>query len=188
MEAEIGGWGKLIPPIRQKADQARLWQALKDGSVTTFGTDHVPVDFKMKHRGGKAKQFNDIWNIGLGIPNGMEHLLPVTWSAGIAAGRLTVEELVKIGSENTARAFGLYPKKGALQEGSDADIVIVDPDAEGEIGRNFYHGLARDWSPYFGFRLHGLPVMTMVRGEVVMEQRKLSDTTSRGRYLARGLA
>jgi dihydroorotase-like cyclic amidohydrolase len=183
MESEIGAWGKLIPPLRQKSDQTRLWEALNAGSVTTLGTDHVPIDFKTKHRGGN--QFNDIWTVGLGIPNGMEHLLPVMLSAGVASGRLNMEQLVKIGSENTARTFGLYPKKGVLQAGADADIVIVDPNAVGRIERDFYHGIAHDWSPYFGFPLHGLPIMTMVRGEVVVHRRKPANGPARGRYLRR---
>jgi dihydropyrimidinase/dihydroorotase len=183
MEREIGAWGKLIPPLRQKSDQARLWQGLRAGSVTTLGTDHVPIDFATKHRGGH--QFDDIWTVGLGIPNGMEHLLPVMLSAGVATGRLSIEELVRLGAENTARAFGLYPRKGVLQPGADADIVIVDPDLTGRIERGFYHGIAHDWSPFFGFPLHGLPVMTMVRGEVVMQGRQLAEAPAQGRYLRR---
>ena len=183
MEAEIGCWGKLIPPLRPKADQDHLWRALRDGTISTLGTDHVPVDLHHKQRGGA--QFGDIWTAALGIPNGMEHLLPVMLSAGLAGKRIDLETLVKAGSENTARAFGLYPRKGVLQAGSDADLVVIDPHIRGAIGRDFYHGIAREWSPFFGFPLHGLPVLTMVRGEVVMQGRALTDAPSRGRYLAR---
>ncbi len=124
-------------------------------------------------------------NTTLGIPNGMEHLLPVMLSAGVNAGRLDIETLVRIGCENTARVFGLYPRKGVLQPDSDADLVIIDPSARGEIGRGFYHGVAYEWSPFFGFPLHGLPTMTMVRGEIVVDHGKLVEEPARGRYLRR---
>lgn len=186
MEREIGGWGKVNPPVRTTADQDRLWQAVRDGSVTTMGTDHAPLDVPMKMRGGD--QFDDIWRVGLGIPSGMEHLLPLLLSAGLGEGRLDIQQLVRVGSENTAKAFGLYPRKGALQPGSDADIVIVDPAVRGEIGRDFFHGVAREWSPYFGYPIRGLPTLTMVRGTVVVEDRHLVDETPRGRYLPRPVA
>jgi dihydropyrimidinase len=186
MESEIGGWGKVNPPVRTTADQDRLWQALRDGSVTTMGTDHAPLDLAMKMRGGN--QFDDIWTVGLGIPSGMEHLLPLLLSAGLGGDRLDVEQLVRVGSENTAKAFGLYPRKGVLQPGADADLVIVDPSIRGEIGRDFYHGVAREWSPYFGYPIRGLPVLTMVRGTIVVENRELVDPTPRGRYLPRPVA
>jgi dihydroorotase-like cyclic amidohydrolase len=112
MEEQIGCWGKLIPPIRKKADQERLWQALRDGSVTTLGTDHVPSDLATKQNGGK--RFGDIWNARLGLPSSMEHLLPLMLSAGVNAGRLDMEALVRIGSENTAKVFGLYRRQSRL--------------------------------------------------------------------------
>jgi dihydroorotase-like cyclic amidohydrolase len=186
MEATIGCWGKVNPPIRTIADQDALWRALRDGSVTTLGTDHAPVDLKAKERGGG--KYQNVWTSGLGIPNGMEHLLTVLLSAGVGGGRLDIQQLVRVGSENTAKAFGLYPRKGALLPGSDADLVIVDPTVEGEIGEDFFHGVAREWSPYFGYPIHGLPVLTMVRGTVVMENRQIVDETPRGRYLPRPVA
>jgi dihydropyrimidinase len=148
-----------------------------------MGTDHAPIDRATKERGGG--QFDNVWTGGPGIPNGMEHLVTIMLSAGVAAGRIDIEQLVKITSENTAKAFGLYPRKGALQPGSDADLVIVDPNAEGRIGRDFFHGVARDWSPYFDFPIRGAPTLTMVRGTVVIEDRELVEATPRGRYLPR---
>jgi len=186
MEGSIGCWGKLIPPLRTAVDQERLWRALQEGSVTTMGTDHVPIDLAAKQCGGA--QFGEIWTARLGIPNGMEHLLPVMLSAGLAAGRLDVEALVRLACANTAKVFGLYPRKGAVQAGSDADLVIVDPSIRGTIERGFYHGVAHEWSPFFGYPIHGLARLTMVRGTVVMEDRQLVDTCRRGRYLRRPLA
>ena len=183
MERQIGCWGKVNPPLRTKADQERLWQALRDGSVTTLGTDHVPSDLATKQNGGK--QFGDIWMSRPGLPSGMEHLLPLLLSSGVSARRLDIQALVRIGSENTAKVFGLYPRKGALQAGSDADLVIIDPKIEGQIGRDFYHGVAHEWSPYFGYPLHGLPILTMVRGSVVMERGTFADERSHGRFLRR---
>jgi len=183
MEAQVGCWGKVNAPVRTAADQERLWQALRDGSVTTMGTDHAPLDRAGKEKGGQ--QFDDVWTAGPGIPSGLEHLLPLLLSAGVSAGRLDIEQLVRVASENTAKVFGLCPRKGVLQPGADADLVIVDPAYEGEIGRDFYHGVARDWSPYFGYPLRGLPVLTMVRGTVVMAERELVDDRPRGRYLPR---
>jgi dihydroorotase-like cyclic amidohydrolase len=83
MKEQIGCWGKFIPPIRKKADQERLWQALRDGSVTTLGTDHVPSDLATKQNGGK--QFGDIWISRPCLPSGMEHLLPLLLSSGVSA-------------------------------------------------------------------------------------------------------
>jgi dihydropyrimidinase len=186
MERDVGCWGKLIPPLRTAADQERLWQALRDGTVTTLGTDHVPLDLAAKQCGGD--QFGDIWKARLGIANGMEHLLPVMLSAGLASGRLDIEALVRLACANTAKVFGLYPRKGAIQAGSDADLVIVDPTIEGAIGPGFYHGVAHEWSPFFGFPIRGLARLTMVRGTVVMEDRELVDDTPRGRYLRRSVA
>jgi dihydropyrimidinase len=115
----------------------------------------------------------------------MEHLLPVLLSAGVGTGRLGIEQMVRVSSENTAKVFGLYPRKGVLQAGSDADLVIVDPGRGGEIGRDFYHGVAREWSPYFDYPLRGLPTLTMVRGTVVVEEGELVNPTPRGQYLPR---
>lgn len=183
MEDTIGGWGKVNPPVRTVDDQERLWTAIRDGIVTTMGTDHPPLDLAGKQRGGR--QFGDIWTVGPGIPSGMEHLLPLLLSAGVGSGRITIEQPVRVASENTAKAFGLYPRKGVLQAGSDADLVIVDPDRRGVIERDFYHGVAREWSPYFGHPLHGMPTLTMVRGTVVMENGTLVDASPRGNYLSR---
>ena len=186
MEPEIGCWGKVNPPVRTVGDQDRLWQALRDGSVTTMGTDHAPIDRATKERGGG--KFNNVWTGGPGIPSGMEHLLTVMLSAGVATGRLNMCQLGRVTSENTAKAFGLYPRKGALQAGSDADLVIVDPAIGGQIGDDHFHGVAREWSPYLGYPIRGMPVLTMVRGTVVMADRQIVDATPRGRYLRRPVA
>lgn len=183
MEAQVGCWAKVNPPVRTEADQERLWRALRDGSVTTMGTDHGPLDRATKEMAGG--QFENVWTSRPGIPSGLEHLLPLLLSAGVSVGRLDIEQLVQVTSTNTAKVFGLYPRKGVLQPGADADLVIVDPAYEGHIGQDFYHGVAREWSPYFGYPLHGLPMLTMVRGTVVMAERELVEDRPRGRYLPR---
>jgi dihydropyrimidinase len=183
MKEQIGCCGKVNPPLRTKADQERLWQALRDGGVTTLGTDHVPSDLATKQNGGK--QFGDIWMSRPGLPSGMEHLLPLLLSSVISAGRLDIQALARIGSENTAKLFRLYPRKGTLQPGSDADLVIIDPTIEGQIGRDLYRRVAHECSPYFGYSLLGLPILTMVRGSVVMESGTLVDERSHGRFLRR---
>jgi dihydroorotase-like cyclic amidohydrolase len=177
MEEQIGCWGKLAHRSGKKqirSDCGRRYAAAASQRLAQITCRAIWLRSRMAE-----------WMSRPGLPSGTEHLLPLLLSSGVSAGRLDMQALVRIGGENTAKVFGLYPRKGALQPGSDADLVIIDTKIEGQIGRDFYHGVAHEWSPYFGYPLHGLPTLTMVRGSVVMERGALVDERSHGRFLRR---
>ena len=100
-------------------------------------------------------------------------------------GRLSIEQLARICSENPARQFGLYPRKGVLQVGSDADFVIVDLDQRAAVTDGYYEGWIKDWSIYHGWEFHGMPETTVVRGEVVVDRGEVVGRPGYGRYAAR---
>jgi dihydropyrimidinase/dihydroorotase len=187
MEAEIGCWGKVNPPLRAERDTERLWRGFRDGAITCLGSDHGTGGRTraMKEKGGG--KHDNIWAARSGNRGGMEHTLPVLMTFGVHRGRLTMEELVRIGSLNTAKVFGLYPRKGVLLPGADADIVIVDPELEADVDDRFYHCLC-EVSVYAGYRFRGLARTTIVRGRVMMEDRETVGTPGWGRHLARGRA
>jgi dihydropyrimidinase len=153
--------GKVVPPIRSKSDLQSMWSALRNGIVDTIGTDHVANRLEMKM--GKG----DIWSALAGFP-GIATMLPVLLSHGVNQDRISIERVAEVTSYNTARIFGMYPKKGAIQAGSDADLTIVDLDLEQKVTPDLLQSYA-DYTIYDGHRLKGWPVMTLVRGEVVME-------------------
>jgi dihydropyrimidinase/dihydroorotase len=185
MEEEIGCWGKVNPPLRAAADTARLWRAFHDGGITCLGSDHGTGGRTraMKEKGGGRHR--NIWGARSGNRGGLEHFLPVLMTAGVGVGRLSMEDLVRVGAENTARVFGLYPRKGVLAPGADADVVIVDPELEATVDDAFYHCLC-EVSVYRGQKFRGLARTTIVRGRVMMEDRQTVGTPGWGRHLPRG--
>ena len=164
---KIGVWGKINPPLREKDDQEALWAALRDGVITTMGTDTCPYTRKEKEQGG------DLWSALPGFATGVEVFCSVMMTEGVHKGRLSVEQMVKVTSEGTARLLNLYPRKGALVPGADADIVIVDPNRETTIHGKDLLTRAKEWSPFEGMKVRGMPVFTMVMGEIVSENREL---------------
>ncbi len=154
-----GPLAKVNPPIRQEADSRRLWQGLKDGTITTIGTDHCP-----NQRAAKEGEF---WEATSGFGS-IGATLALLVSEGVNKSRISWELLAKITSENVARAFGIYPRKGVLSPGSDADIVIVDPRQEWTITAEALHSIC-DYSIYEGMKIKGKVVKTYVRGQLVAE-------------------
>jgi dihydropyrimidinase/dihydroorotase len=187
MEGEIGCWGKVNPPLRAPRDTERLWRAFHDGGITCLGSDHGTGGRTRatKEKGGGRHQ--NIWSARSGNRGGLEHFLPVLMTSGVAAGRLSMEDLVRVGAENTARVFGLYPRKGVLAPGADADVVIVDPDLEATVDDAFYHCLC-EVSVYGGQKFRGLAWTTIVRGRVMMEARQTVGAPGWGRHVPRGAA
>ena len=169
----------LSPPLRSREDLTYLWQALERGQIDTIGTDHCSFHFK----GQKDRGRDDFSLIPNGIP-GVEHRPELMYTYGVGTGRITKEQMCGILAENPARLFGMYPRKGVLQEGSDADIVIWDPDAEDVI-------LAAtqmqnvDYTPYEGMRIKGKPIQVYLRGRLVYENEKMI-ACGQGIYLHRG--
>jgi dihydropyrimidinase len=172
----IGIWGKINPPLREKDDQEALWAALRDGIITTMGTDTCPYTRKEKEQGG------DLWSALPGFATGIEVFCSVMMTEGVHKGRLSIEQMVKVTSEGTARLLNLYPRKGALVPGADADIVIVDPNKEATIHSKDLLTRAKEWSPFEGMKVKGMPVFTMVMGEIVSENRELVGNPN-GRFV-----
>jgi dihydropyrimidinase len=114
---------------------------------------------------------------------GMEVLLPALMTFGVQRGRLGVEDIARLCSENPARRFGLYPRKGVLSLGSDADYVVVDPLARITVTDDYYRGWISDWSIYHGWEFQGLPVSTVLRGDVVVQDGEMVGNPGYGTYV-----
>ena len=169
------------PPLRSQPDNERLWEALRDDDLQTVGTDHCPFFFKGQKDLGK----NNFMNIPGGLP-GIESRLALIHQYGVRAGRISLNRWVQICCTNPARLFGLYPRKGALEIGADADLVLFDPDKEVTLKKSILHEQV-DYTPYEGFELRGFPVMTILRGQVIVENGEFSGAPGDGRYLSRQL-
>jgi dihydropyrimidinase/allantoinase len=152
-----GKLGKVNPPIRTPQDQATLWQAVLDGHVSTVVSDHACLT--------KDKKDGDFWAAWPGF-GGTGFLYPVMLSEGVQKRGMPIERAVDLVSANSARYFGLYPKKGAIAVGSDADLVIVDMDTWRPVTVASLHS-AQDFTPFEGQQFAGWPVLTMLRGQVV---------------------
>jgi dihydroorotase (multifunctional complex type) len=150
----LGFW---VPEEHSEA----LWRGIKDGTIDVVGSDHAPHTREEKEVGWK-----DMWKAPGGEPQVQDYLR--LFLNEVNRGRLTLEELVRLTSYNPARIFGLYPKKGTIQIGSDADLVVVDMEREETI-RNETTYTKVGWTPYHGRHVKGVPILTMVRGKVVME-------------------
>lgn len=173
--------GKVVPPMRSKHDVQAMWYALRNGIVDTIGTDHVANRLELKM--GKG----DTWTALAGFP-GIGTMLPVLLDRGVKAGLIDLVRLAELTSYNSARIFGMYPKKGTIQEGSDADLTIVDLEATRKVSPEFLQSYS-DYTIYDGWELAGWPVVTMVRGKIVMQDGVVSkDTLGHGEFVARPVA
>jgi len=131
----------------------------------------------------KAMWEGDFWRIPFGMP-GVETLVPLTFTHGPAAGRFSINHWVKLVAENPAKLFGLFPRKGIVAPGSDADVVVWDPDREFEITPDALQTNC-DWSPFDGWKTEGYPHLTLSRGKVVAKQGKFAGTVGAGQFLKR---
>jgi dihydropyrimidinase len=175
---DCGSLAKVGPPLRQQADIDAMWQAVHDGTIDVIGSDAAG-----HRRQGKEPIWSDIFKAPYGLP-GVETLLPVVYDEGISHGRTNLCRLVQLTSENPARLFGLYPQKGVLAPGSDADLVIFDPMETHRIAAAQLH-LHVDYTLYEGRQCLGLPVLTMQRGQVLVENGVLTGRPGSGHYLPR---
>ncbi len=184
---------KVNPPIRTKEDNEALWEGVRNGSIQSLGTDHVVTSVEEKLVQGdvggplddKFDASANIWCTGSGFV-GMETAIPLMLSEGVHKGRITLEKLVEIYCQNPAYYLGLYPKKGAIALGSDADLVILDMDKKMKVEAGALHSYA-DFSIYEGMELKGWPMMTILRGEVVSENREITGKHGYGRSQYRTL-
>jgi dihydropyrimidinase len=170
--------GKVVPPIRSKSDVQSMWSALRNGIIDTIGSDHVANRLSMKMGSG------DIWSALAGFP-GIATMLPVLLSKGVNENRITMQQVAEITSYNAARIFGMYPKKGTIQLDSDADLTIVDLDLQQKVTPDLLQSYS-DYTIYDGWTLQGWPVLTMVRGEVIMENGSVnSKLLGHGKFVGR---
>lgn len=176
----VGVWGKFVPPLRGRSDIQRLWEGLRSGAIEHISTDHCAHSREEKE--GAAGKFGDVWSAPPGISNNLEHWLPVLYTAGVITGRISIQRMVQLCSENNAKRFGLYPQKGAVQVGSDADLVILD-DSEVVVDGDFYHGRDPGISIYMGQSLRGRPFLTMLRGEVVVQDGETVGVEGQGMFV-----
>jgi dihydropyrimidinase len=170
----------MSPPLRPRAagHQDALWDGLRGGLLDTVGTDHCPFTLEQKRAG--LGDFTRIPNGG----NGLEERLGLLYSYGVVAGRLTLERMVEVACAAPARIFGLYPRKGAIAPGSDADVVVWDPAGERVISAASHHSRA-DLNVYEGFRVKGKPSVVIVNGRVQYEDGDLKVERGAGRFLRR---
>lgn len=179
---------KVNPPIRYPEDNEALWRGIREGVITCIGTDHVVSSIHEKlERGDTADRTTDpredIWATGSGCV-GWDTLLPVMLSEGVHKGRISLEKLVEICCENTARTFGLFPKKGAIQVGADADLVVLDFDKTQVMTASMLHSYC-DFTWFEGRELTGWPATTLLRGEVVYDNGEVVGQHGYGRAVAR---
>ncbi len=167
------------PPIRHKEDNERLWRGIKDGTITVLGSDSTPIKSSLKDVDMWGKGFVPM---GLGPNNAM--ILPVLLSEGVNKRGLSLERVVEVSSYNPARVFGLYPQKGTISPGSDADLVIVDLNKEVTWKQAMSPSNA-DWSIYEDWHFKGWPALTMVRGKTIMQDGRIVADPGWGRYVYR---
>jgi dihydropyrimidinase len=171
------------PPPRDKANQEIIWDGLGDGLFTVFSSDHAPFryeDAQGKKPGGQEVPFRHIPN---GIP-GLETRLPLLYSEGVLAGRITLQKFVELTATNPAKAYGLHPRKGTIAVGSDADLVVWDERALTIDNAQLHHAV--DYTPYQGMGLKAWPGLTLSRGEVVWDGKNFTGTAGRGKFLPCG--
>lgn len=181
------------PPMRTVADNQRLWEGLADGTLQTIGTDHCPFFFDgtkpIVYEGkeiaipGKELGADDFTKIPNGLP-GVGDRLPVLWTTGVGSGKLTATRFVALTSANPAKIFGLYPRKGALLPGSDADIVIWDPQKKVKYGVAHSHQRT-DYNLYEGWELVGYPEKVFLRGKLIVDGEKWLGRAGGGQFLHR---
>lgn len=166
------------PPLRTARDQAALWEGLRSGDIQAIGSDNTSWTVEQKAAGAQ-----DFTQIPYGVP-GLETEMPVIYSEGVGRGRISIQTFVAAFSTNPARIFGLYPRKGTIAQGSDADMVLFDPSRAGVVDERRLHSRA-GYDPFHGFALRGLPVLTMSRGEAIARDGQLLSAAGRGRHLLR---
>ncbi|OZU87805.1 allantoinase AllB [Virgibacillus indicus] len=161
---ERGTFAKIAPPLREKEDNIVHWQGLADGTIDFVGTDHAPYEIETE----KDAPDSDIWNSFPGIP-GVETMVPILVSEGLNKGRLSLSRFVEVTSRNAAIHYGIYPKKGSMELGSDADFTVIDLDREYTIDEQKTESMAK-YNPLHGMELKGKPIQTIVRGKVVYDE------------------
>jgi dihydropyrimidinase len=169
----------MSPPLRDKSNQPVLWNGLRDGLIQTVATDHCPFDFKTQKVMGR----NDFTKIPNGIPS-LEDRVNILYTCGVKAGKIDLHTFVNCASTQAAKTFDLFPRKGTIQIGADADIVIFDPKYRGRIFAKTQH-MNVDYNVFEGWKIEGRPAVVTVRGQVVVRDGKFVGAPGRGQFLRR---
>ncbi len=169
----------MSPPLREKKDQVALWSGINQGLIQTVGTDHCPFMWEQKKMG--EKDFSK-------IPNGhpaIEHRMELMFTEGVGSGRISLNKFVEVTSTNAAKIFGMYPRKGTIAIGADADIVIFDPNKKHTISAATHH-MNVDYSGYEGWELKGKTETVLLRGNVAIESDACHLDPGFGQFIPRG--
>lgn len=169
----------MSPPLREKKDQKALWAGLNQGLVQIVGTDHCPFKWEQKMMG--KDDFSKIPNGHPAIENRMELL----WSEGVEKGNISANKYVEVTSTNPAKIFGMYPQKGCIAVGSDADIVIFDPNEEHQLSVETHH-MNVDYSAYEGWKVKGKCKTVILRGQVAIDNGEVKIEKGYGQFVKRG--
>lgn len=180
LELQDGELYLMTPPLRRPEDNRELWSAVASNEISVIATDHCAFTPEQK------RQSSDCRTILPGIP-GTEELLPLVHTFGVGTGQISMQQLISLLSEAPARHFGLYPKKGVIREGSDADLVIFDPEPEWTITNGSQHSSA-GYTPYAGTDVRGAVRMTMRRGEIIMEDGHFLGDAGSGEFQHSGVS
>lgn len=166
----------MSPPLRTNEDKNALWHGLKRGDISVISTDHCSFNLQQKLA-------SDFSKVPSGLP-GVETLLPLIYTHGVLKKRITINNLVEVLCENPAKIYGLYPKKGTISVGSDADIVIFDPEMKVTLDYKDLH-MNVDWSPYQGWKLTGFPIYTIIRGNIIYKEGEFLGEEKLGKFISR---
>lgn len=169
----------VSPPLRDRKNQEGLWRALAEGEISTVATDHAPFDFN----GQKTLGRDDFRKIPNGMPT-IEERIKLLYTHGVLKGRLSLEKMVEVCATQPAKLFGLYPRKGALEVGSDADVVVFDPTASAVISSTQHH-MNVDYNPFEGWPVVGQPKIVVLRGQVVCRDGRFVGRPGYGRFMPR---
>lgn len=171
----------MSPPLRDIRNQEILWNALAQGLIDTVATDHAPFDFATQKQMGR----HDFTKIPNGIP-ALEDRVNLLYTRGVATGRLRLTDFVRLASTNAAKIFGLFPKKGTIQPGSDADLVVYDPNYRGTLSAQ-KQTMNVDYNAFEGLEILGRPSVVTLRGQVVVRDGQYVGHAPQGKFLARSL-
>jgi dihydropyrimidinase len=169
----------MSPPLRDKKNQPVLWNGLRDGLIQTVATDHCPFDFKTQKIMGKS----DFTKIPNGIPS-LEDRVNLLYTYGVKAGKIDLRTFVNCASTQVAKTFDLFPRKGTIQIGADADLVVYDPNYRGKISARTQLTNV-DYNAFEGWKIEGRPAVVTVRGEVAARDGKFTGQIGRGKFLQR---
>jgi dihydropyrimidinase len=183
---ESGGKYVCSPPPRDRESWAAIWEGITQGVFKVFSSDHCPYYYEGS--GGKLnpKARTSFRWVPNGIP-GVQTRLPILFSEGVAKGRITLEHFVALTSTNHAKMYGLYPKKGSIAVGADADLVVWDPRRKEKIRQEILHH-GSDYTPWEGFEVVGWPIKTILKGRLAFDEGRITGAPGDGQFLSRKIS